>query len=115
LNVEPSAGGCPPGRYSLLDEVNWPNLFALSLSWLRNWASTGKPLSATSAPVRSALDSGRLPHRFAASCQVAMAPGTPAEMPLTRASSKTYGWPVSGLMNAFSCMLIGAVSRPSML
>ncbi len=56
-----------------------------------------------------------MPHFRSAVRQVCGVPGTPTEMPLTRASWNAYGSPVAGLTNASCCMLAGAASRPSMV
>src|SRR5207244_5850639 len=107
--------GFPPGRYRSFVEPNWPNAAALPLIWLWNVASTGNPRSATFAAGVSDAESGRVPQRRIASCQVRRVAGTPVEIPLTRASSKAYAFAVCGLTKEFSRIAIGAVSRPSIV
>src|SRR5690348_9998765 len=120
-NVEPTAGACPPGRYSALVELNCANALTLltgwlsgigSVIWLWNVASTANPRSATLAAGASDAARDRVPHRRSASCQVSRVPGTPTETPLIRACWNVYPAPVAGSTKAFSCIDIGAASRP---
>ena len=113
--VEPTAGGAPPGRYSALVELNCENAARFSLIWLMNVWSTTKPRSATWIAGRNASRRESVPHFRSAVCQVCGVPGTPTEMPLTRASWNAYARPVAGSMKALTFMLAGAASRPSMV
>jgi hypothetical protein len=113
--VEPTAGGAPPGRYSALDELICENAARFSLICCWNVWSTTKPRSATLIAGRSASRMEIVPHFRSAVCQVCGVPGTPTEMPLMRASWNCNGSPVAGSTNAFSRMLAGAASRPSMV
>ena len=103
-----------PDRYSALDEVN-----ARTSHGLINHVD--ERLVDHEAPVgdldrwRSASRREIVPHFRSAVCQVCGVPGTPTEMPLMRAPWNCNGSPVAGLMKAFSCMVAGAASRPSMV
>src|SRR3954452_331008 len=99
-SVDPTAGARPPGRYSARVELNWANelalLFAGSAIWSWNGLSTGNPSSATLIAGSREWASDRVPHLSRADGQVIRLPGTPTEIPLTRASWKAYGLPVAG-------------------
>src|SRR6478735_8037988 len=102
VNVEPTAGGCPPGRNTRAVAGNLEKRSAFWAVWSWKVWSTTKPLAARrSAGLSAWLNDG--------------VPGTPTDRPELTAVAKGYGWPVAGSMNALSVKDIGAVSRPSMV
>jgi hypothetical protein len=109
----PTAGACPPGRYSALVEVNFANRAAFAVTWSWNVWSTTKPRSATLIAGWSSRATGLEPKRLATACQVAGVPGTPTESPLVIAVAEGYGWSVAGSMKMSGRNAAGPVSRPS--